>query len=374
VVLGIAASCVLIAVSALLNYRMGYRSADTELDGIIYGSGAGAGDLLKAVAPFVIFWGWKHKDYLAALSAAALYVVISGYSLTAALGFAAQHRAHKDGENLGVIEKRGDLRRQLGRAEARLAELGTQRTPLEVAEAINGILKRPIPGNSRTVSEQSAQCTLNRKSTREACAEIAGLRTELARAQEAERLAAESKQIRKDLDATNTGSVVTMADPQVEALTRTAKVATLPIDRKDVEFGLAWLLALFIELGSGLGLYVSTTPWRSRSGEGGGRKGKQERNARPGLGAVDSYVLERLERVVGEELKFAEIFMDYQAWCRWQGATAFNRDMFDAQLAELAEAAGISIAARHRVPVMRDVGFVRVLLPAAAKPLALTRG
>jgi len=65
VVFGILVSLGFIGGSALLNYRMGFHSADNDTDGMIYGGLAAAGDGLKALSPFVAAWSrtsrWKPR-------------------------------------------------------------------------------------------------------------------------------------------------------------------------------------------------------------------------------------------------------------------------------------------------------------------------
>jgi hypothetical protein len=73
-----------------------------------YGLGMGGADILKAMCPFVASWGRRNKDWLAATAAAAVFVVVTGYSLSAGYGFAAQHRVFKQGERTTAIEQRGD--------------------------------------------------------------------------------------------------------------------------------------------------------------------------------------------------------------------------------------------------------------------------
>lgn len=243
------------------------------LAGVLAGGGI---DGLKAISPFAMAWGWRNRDLLAVVTGVVVFAVFSVTSMTAAIGFAAQHRAAKQAERLGDAEQHGDLRRQLARAENRLGQLGLQRSSAEVAKAIEAALKQPVGHGQRTVGEVSEQCTLNREHTRESCAAIAQLVEEQARAEEAERLEEKVREIRQALDQVKGGGAQASEDPQVETLMRLLSLMMGEIDRKDVQFALAVLLAPFIELGSGVGLYLSTTPWRKengaskRSGEGSG--------------------------------------------------------------------------------------------------------
>jgi hypothetical protein len=57
VTLGITVSLGLMAISAVLNFGVGYTTADAEFDGLVYRLSAAMADGLKAIAPFVAGWG-----------------------------------------------------------------------------------------------------------------------------------------------------------------------------------------------------------------------------------------------------------------------------------------------------------------------------
>ena len=183
--------------SAVLNFRVGYRTADTEFDGWVYGLGAGMADALKAIAPFVAFWGWRNRDFLAVAAAGIVFAIFTAYSFSAALGFAAHHRVVKQGEDSGAFEKRKDTRAEYDRIDTRLKALGVQRSQGEIEKATAAILARVVGDRGRTVNQISSNCTLNRKDTREACAEIASLAEETERSRDYTRLADQAKTLAK---------------------------------------------------------------------------------------------------------------------------------------------------------------------------------
>lgn len=175
VVIGIGVSIGLIVVSAVLNFRVGYRTADTEFDGWVYGLGAGMADALKAIAPFVALWGWRNKDNLAVGAATVVFLVFSAYSFSAALGFAAHHRVVKQGEESGAFEKRKDTRAEFDRIDTRLKGLGVQRSEGEIDKSIAAILARPVGERQRTVDQISSKCTLNRRTRAKLAQRLRGL-------------------------------------------------------------------------------------------------------------------------------------------------------------------------------------------------------
>lgn len=363
VVIGIAVSLGLIAVSAVLNFRVGYRTADTEFDGWVYGLGAGMADALKAIAPFVAFWGWRNKDSLAVGAATTVFLVFSAYSFSAALGFAAHHRVVKQGEESGAFEKRKDTRAEFDRIDTRLKSLGMQRSEGEIDKAVASVLARVVGERGRTVDQISSGCTLNRKDSREACAEVAALGEEAERSREYVRLGKLAKQLRDKLDSLKVGNA--SGDPQIGALEELSNMTPWPQTRKKLEVGLSLLVALFIELGSGLGLYVATTPWRSsgehKKAEGKGSKHKPKaKGARAmKLGAVEEFMLEGLERRQGGQLSGGDLFMAYRRWCTSKTVVPYGRKEFRRQFANLAAMAGISQSGVNGSGVYRDVVISR---------------
>lgn len=344
--IGIIASLCLITVSALLNYRMGFRSADTDLDGYLYGGGAAAGDILKAIAPFMVATAIKHRDWPTTATAAMAFSIFTAYSFTAALGFAAEHRSHKAAITLDGMETRQNLRSEKGRAEDRLKQLGPQRSSAEVDAAIAAEANATAGPRHRTVREISNNCTLNRIATRTPCRTIAQLGEELARAREAERLSATIADLRQKLADQDADSASTSADPQVDAVKRLAGVWNPEVDGKAIGFGLSLLLALFVEFGSGLGLFIATTPFRNRE--------KAQSGPEP-VGAVDAFVLEALEPKVNGEVRARALYAAYRHWCAKRSTTAMPRTEFKEAFADIARAVNVRNRIRRGEEIYEDV-------------------
>lgn len=348
VVFGILVSLTFIGGSALLNYRMGFHSADNDVDGNIYGGLAAAGDGLKALSPFVAAWGWKHRDWLATIAATIVFVVFTAYSFTSALGFSSQHRASKQAANAGAIERHDDARATIRRDEARLNQLGPQRSSAEIRQAITNQLQAPLGSGRWTVDQLSTGCTVYKPVTRNACANVADLKLEAARSEEAERLAVDIRGLTTKKDA----PVLQTADPQADALTFLGRVLHLipaedkkeDQDEKRTAYGLALLMAIFIELGSGLGLYISTTPWRSRAANTCAEYAPA--SSLPAIfdgPPIEAFAAERLERRQGHELYLAVAFEAYREWCELRDKPMLGRARFERGLLRLAKELGLNV-------------------------------
>lgn len=336
-VAGIGVSLGLVGVSISLNVRMGMRSADNPVDGYLYGAGAGFGDALKAVAPFMLAWAIRHRDTVATLSAVLLFCLCTAFSFTATFGFAAEHRASRAGEAQGHIDRYGDLRANKERLEKRLAFIGQQRPSGEVAAAMAGVLNKSAWRGGPSVGTVSKDCKVVRKVTGNACSIYATLQEEAARAAEAEQVAAALAVTLSKL-AEREGGVTVSADAQAEAIAEAAS-RVFSLSERQVGLLLAFLLACFIESGSGLGLYMVTTPWRT------------PRNPTPSApvakGAVDRFLVERVEPGEGL-LPFTLLHEEYVRWCAARRETPHTGARFAKLCGEVAGDVGIQLTSRGK--------------------------
>ena len=113
--LGVLSAGVLLAVSAAMNWRFGYSLGMTETDKQIYGAASAAADCFKALVPFFFFAALRNKMWSQAAASAVLWVVVTGYSLTSALGHAALNRMDTSGQRAVDAAQRLALRDRLRR-------------------------------------------------------------------------------------------------------------------------------------------------------------------------------------------------------------------------------------------------------------------
>ena len=81
-----------------MNWRFGYSLGKTEFDGLIYGSASAAADCLKALVPFFFFAAVRNRMWSQAAASAVVWLVVTAYSLTSALGHAALNRMDTAGQ------------------------------------------------------------------------------------------------------------------------------------------------------------------------------------------------------------------------------------------------------------------------------------
>lgn len=348
VLTGVLGSLGLVAISALLNYRFGFRlGGSDEVERQLYGLGFGFADVVKALMPFCFALAVTKKDWVAAAGAALFFAVASVSSFYAGIGLAAEHRLANAGANTGILENRKSLQAEQERLEGRLEAVGHLGTPEEVENAIEAAYARPYAPGQRTVGVHSDRCRKAMVATRETCAAIATLHVTLAQAREAAEARARLSEV---LRALGNNSTVQSADPQLEVIDRVLRWFDAPVEQGDIRAGLLLGLGLLLELGSGLGLYTVTTPWRHG-----------ERRERAGmtttLGDAAVWADERLQAVRGGRLSANAIFKDYEAWCQAHNFVCMREGVFVDQMMGLAHEVGIPMAQSGSNLEFRDVGL-----------------
>ena len=368
---GILLSLGLIAVSAALNFRMAYRMGGTELDGWVYGSGAAIADGLKALLPFFVWWAWRKREWLAVGAGVVLFVVFTAYSFTAGMGYIAKLRAFSEGVRASAVETRAGLRDEESRIEARLEKLGVQRGEEEISAELEAVFARVL--GKTTVGAYSENCTLARNWSRHSCARAAELRQELARAMEAAELEGRLHDVRGELRGLGSRGAGDVADPQLVALEGMAQELGLHTDRNRVRLALLVLVGLLFELGSGLGLYVSTVPWRGEGSAGvtgNGRGGETEPMLQyvadaKRLGDVEEFALECLAPEIGSKgLTSTAMFQEYAKWCRGRNEAPLVESEFVLRFEPVIEACNLKV--RQRGANVMYMGVKRADAGAAA--------
>jgi hypothetical protein len=252
-VLGVIAASVLLAVSAAMNYRFGFSLGKTAWDGQIYGAASAAADCFKALVPFFFFAAWRNRMWSQAFAAALVWVVVTGYSMTSAVGHAALNRLDTSGQRMVATANYKDLRADSKRAEDQLSWIPAHRPAETVAAELNVV-------KAQRFWLLTKECTdVNGKAAREYCQQYHRLSAELASGQQATKLEARIAEIGAKLaKAANGGTnVLAEADPQAAVFSKLTG-----IELEQVQTGLALFVALLIEIGSAFGMYVAFAYWR----------------------------------------------------------------------------------------------------------------
>ena len=255
-VLGVLAAGVLLAVSAAMNWQFGYSLGRTPLDGQILGSASAAADCMKALVPFFFFAAWRNRMWSQAAASAIVWAVVTGYSLTSALGYAALARADTAGARSAQSMNYQDVRADLKRAQDQLSWAPQHRPAATVQAEIGGIKGQKAWG-------WSSGCTkMDGAAERKLCDKFHALEAELGSALDVARLEKriEAAQAKLGTQTSHTGSAE--ADPQAAVLAVLLAKVFPSVQVGDVQTMMTVFVALLLEVGSGLGMYVAFSQWR----------------------------------------------------------------------------------------------------------------
>jgi hypothetical protein len=254
-VIGVLAAGVLLVVSAAMNWRFGYSLGRSEVDGLIYAWASTAADCLKALVPFFFFASLRNRVWSQAAAAGLVGAVVTAYSLASALGHAAVNRNDTASQRTAEARAYEDLRTELGRIQGRVSWIAAHRPPATV-EADLGRLK------SERLWEWSVGCTqIKGKAHRDFCRTFHTLEAELASGREAAALEARIDALRSELAKRDRAAALGEADPQAAVL---GKLLGLRTDQ--VQFGLVIFVAILLEVGSSMGMYMAFSAWRIDGG------------------------------------------------------------------------------------------------------------
>lgn len=255
---GVLAAGVLLAVSAAMNWRFGFSLGRTEFDGQIYGAASAAADCLKALVPFFFFAAIRNRMWSQAAASAVVMCVVTAYSLTSALGHAALNRFDTAGQRTHEAQSFKDLRADLDRAKGQLGWIPQHRPIATVQSEIDG-LKTKREWNA------SVQCTDTRsRANRDFCQQIHALSSELASAQQAAALEGRIAEISARIAQQSQGGSAhtSEGDPQAVVLAKLAGLVFPKVTVEDIQMAMTIFIALLLEVGSGLGMYIAFSQWR----------------------------------------------------------------------------------------------------------------
>jgi hypothetical protein len=360
-VLGVLAAGVLLAVSCAMNWRFGFSLGRTEFDGQIYGAASAAADCMKALVPFFFFAAIRNKMWSQAAASALVWVVVTSYSLTSALGHAALNRLDTAGQRTATADSYKDHRADLARAQEQLSWIPQHRP----AQAVQADIDAVKDERAWTGTEQCSKVTGSK--SRGFCQKYHALSAELASAQQSIALEARIADIQGKMTNTNGHAVMTEADPQAAVLAKLAAIIAPNIKIEDVQTALTVFVALLLEVGSGFGMYIAFSQWRlyeshaptapmmvpvstaaaavaaptavaiakPRSGANDNKSAPPAQRLIAPENDVERFYKERIETQDGSSLTATSLYEDYCAWCEEQQKEPLALPTFGREFGEL---------------------------------------
>jgi len=289
---------------------------------------------------------WRVRLRRTAITTGVTWFVCLCFSVSSAIGIYVQERTSLTGGRTAKLASYEDARTELADVERKLKGLAQHRSVAEVEAAIAAVFARTVFVGERirgTVGTLSANCTNNDKRTAEACAEVAGLREELAIANESTKLEGRATGLRQqvsDLRAT-AGSVA--PDPVGEFwewITRGF------VTVRAVGFGLPLFFALMIETVSAFGplaivAYADATRRHSshdttRSVAPSRAEARVVEPDRSDVTLIESeisgivpFMAARTEPTADPAaVSIEELHTDYELWCSTKSQRPLTRDAF----------------------------------------------
>jgi hypothetical protein len=359
-VLGVLAAGVLLAVSAAMNYRFGFSLGRTGFDGQIYGAASAAADCMKALVPFFFFAAVRNRMWSQVAASALVWVVVTGYSLTSALGHAALNRFDSAGKRAATVETYKEHRADLARAKEQLSWIPQHRPAQAVQADIDGLTTE----RRWSLTSGCADATTNK--SRSFCQQYHGLAAELASAQQSITLEARIADLENKIASSKGTTVMSEADPQAAVLAKLAGILAPSVKIEDVQTALTVFLALLLEVGSAFGMYIAFSQWRlydrhtptaprmapvstaaaavaapkavakakPRSGANDNRSAPAARLIAPETD-VERFYKERIETQDGSSLTATSLYEDYCAWCEEQQKEPLALPTFGREFGEL---------------------------------------
>ena len=255
-VLGVLAAGVLLAVSAAMNWRFGFSLGRTEFDGQIYGAASAAADCMKALVPFFFFAAVRNKVWSQAAASAVVWLVVTAYSMTSALGHAALNRFDTTGQRAQEAQVYQDLRAELKRADEQAAWIPQHRPYEAVKSAIEG-------HKAQAAWKWSNGCQdVSSKTEQKYCQQFQALNAELASASAAQEANKKIADIKSKIAGMEGTSALSESDPQAKVLTDLASAFIPGVKIENVQMALTIFIALLLEIGSGFGMYIAFSQWR----------------------------------------------------------------------------------------------------------------
>jgi hypothetical protein len=343
-----------------MNWRFGFSLGRTEFDGQIYGAASAAADCMKALVPFFFFAAVRNRVWSQALASALVWVVVTAYSLTSALGHAALNRLDTAGQRTASAQTYKDHRADLARAKEQLSWV-PQHRPAQTVHADIETVKNERPW------VWTKECTsVTGGKGRTFCEKYHGLQAELASAEQSVALEARIADVQAKLGTANGATVMSEADPQAAVLAKLAGVLMPSIKIEDVQTALTVFIALLLEVGSAFGMYIAFSQWRlydrhtpaaprmapvstaaaavaakkavaiakPRSGANDNRSKPAARLVAPETD-VERFYKERIETQDGSSLTATSLYEDYCEWCEEQQREPLALPTFGREFGEL---------------------------------------
>lgn len=296
-----------------------------------------AADLWKGFGLIIAVGLWRAKSRRAATVISLTWLVCLCFSVSSAIGIYVQERSVLTDSRETLHASLKDVERELSDIEEKL-KVGERRSVAQLEAIIAATFARPLLVGDRvrgTVATISSNCSKHDGRTAEACEEVARLRTDFARANEATRLEERAIVLRSTVSSLRDRGGASAPDPVGEFwawLTRGFFTV------RDVGFGLPLAFAIMIEMVSAfgpLGIVTYAEVTNSTTRRDVTRHVATVRDV-SGSTATEAphtqlvaYIAERTEPTENAAgIGIDELFADYLRWCTQERGASLRLEEF----------------------------------------------
>lgn len=335
-ILGISAALVMAGVSASMNYVFLASLGKSAAEGAILGTASSAAEMLKCLLPFYIAWAWRSGRFVPALAGSAVFALFAAFSLLSAIGFAAENRGVIIEARAAVSDAYARMHSEYMRMQNLRAGLPSHRLASVVALDIRAAEQSPLWTRTKSCTEATVAAS------RAYCAGYFALRAELAAAEEAERLDTALAGLEGELARLKSEGAGLEQYPQVSLLS-----GLFAVREDHVRLALIIAVALVVELGASLGLYLAASGGGGaviHRPDSGPQAPKPMRIEQRTLACIETFVLEGLIAKPGASMSAPALYTAYAEWCTHHRFAALELSHFIAQFSALAQAVGLPCA------------------------------
>ena len=191
-----------------------------------------------------------------AAASALVWSVVTAYSLTSALGNAAHSRNDSSGARLTQSQHYQDARKDMERAQSQLSWIPQHRPAATVQADIEGLKGQKAWGWSDACKKTDG------KAEQKLCDRFHALEAELGSAHQAGELEKRITEAQAKLAGQASAAGAVEADPQAAVLVSLLSAVIPGLKISQVQTMMSVFVALLLEVGSGLGMYVAFSQWR----------------------------------------------------------------------------------------------------------------
>jgi len=273
VVVTTGATLAFIAASCAMNWTFMTSLGKSEFEQHIFGGVSVAVSAFIALLPTLMLWAFRERRFLYVVLGVPVFLAFVAFSLSSAVGFAAKNRGSMT-EDRGLATSRlVGVKQEIDNAETKRKALGTPRPFAVIQESL-----RSLELDRKWQWSKSCQDATS-EASRTFCKGYFEIKAESARATELTLLEEKIGRLKGEARQYEEKGAGRQADNQAAVL-----ASFLDLQPIKVERGLTLFLAVLVEIGAALGLYLATGHMRTE-GSGNGEPSR-------GVTIVEAGVLE----------------------------------------------------------------------------------